>query len=98
MLEVSPTFNAVFNKVFEENYQKEIAYSCFEEKRQESISEKDQRNILSRVSEMFEGGGKKYFETNRQFNQLVPTNYHRTNAPRISAKGSTFHGMKKSLL
>lgn len=41
--------------------------------------------------------GKKYFETNRKFSYLTPAIYKRTAAPRISAVGSTFHGMKKDL-
>lgn len=41
--------------------------------------------------------GKKFYETNRKFKNLVPVLYNRTLAPRISAKGSTLHGMKKDL-
>jgi hypothetical protein len=42
--------------------------------------------------------GCKYYETNRKFTGLVPKQYNRTAAPRLSSKGSTFQGMKKDLL
>lgn len=41
---------------------------------------------------------KKDFETERKFKRLVPVQYKRTQAPRLSAKGNFFYGMKKNLL
>lgn len=41
--------------------------------------------------------GKKFFETNRKFKNLVPVCYKTSEAPRITTLGSTLHGMKKDL-
>ena len=42
--------------------------------------------------------GKSYFETNHKFERLIPSECSLTEAPRLSVKGSTLHGMNKSLL
>lgn len=41
--------------------------------------------------------GKKYYETNRKFVSMLPPIYRRSLAPRLTATGSTLHGMKKDL-
>lgn len=43
------------------------------------------------------GIGRKFYETKRKYTHLVPLIYKRTRAPRITATGSTLHGMKKDL-
>jgi len=40
---------------------------------------------------------KKYFKTNRRFDNLVPVSYKRTIAPRLSTLGSTFYEILKTL-
>jgi len=97
LLSVTPNFPYYFNKKFSLERQREITYESFFKIRASwnEVQEKKSEEILD-----FErkAKGKKYFETNRKFERLVPPFYKRTSAPRLSALGSTFHGMKKELL
>lgn len=98
-LKVSPNFSHYFDKIFPPDLQKAVAYKNFENLRKEYFESKMQNsNVTEEIDVKGGKGGKKYFETNRKFNRLVPITYHRTTAPRISASGSTFHGMKKNFL
>lgn len=97
MLSVTPTFAFKFEKIFSLPYQKSIARTTFNKLKAEWETLTGQpAQVLQNLTES--KPSKKYFETNRKFNRLVPVSYHRTEAPRISAYGSTFHGMKKVLL
>ena len=44
-----------------------------------------------------ESGKTGYFRSKRRFTNVVPKAYYRTNAPRLSVKGSTLHGMHVDL-
>lgn len=96
LLKTTPIFASGFNKVFPLSFQKETADCSFLKLKKEWQQTKLKPSV--NLQELLdEKPGKKYFETNRNFGPLVPTTYHRTEAPRISTKGSTFHGMKKNL-
>lgn len=99
LLRVAPTFAAVTDRIFPVEMQKEAAERCFGRFKKEWLTQKDDQ---SERLHMLLGKGmtksKKYFQTNRLFGRLVPASYNRTAAPRISTKGSTFHGMKKNML
>lgn len=87
-LKVSPNFMFYFEQIYSVNVQTLVAKEAFKR-----LKEKLER------TEGFKGGtGKKYFETKRSFGRLIPAFYQRTQSPRLSAPGNTFHGMKKDLL
>lgn len=95
-LRVSPNFPYYFNRLFPLELQSYVAkqqFNILSEKFKEERRALEDRGLVDVAKE-----GKKYFETNRNFQQLVPPYYRRTLAPRISATGNTFHGMKKNLL
>lgn len=95
-----------FDRVVPVTVQQEVAQSSFEN--QKRIWRENQKNRLAKETEEKlnpssarteeKTKGKKFFETNRNFERLVPSFYKRTKAPRISTLGSTLHGMKKDLL
>lgn len=89
LLEITPIFAAQFNQIFNEDLQASLANDIFKKLSDEyKMTHKEKLSL----------GGKKYFEQNRKFESLIPKNYKRTVVPRISAVGSTFHGMNKTLL
>lgn len=78
-----------------------LARQCFEALRKDYLEGKllQQKNPLIAAEVAEEGQTrKKYFETVRNFQRLVPIQYKRTNAPRLTARGNTSHGMKTTLL
>lgn len=87
-LKVSPNFMFYFEKYYPVPVQSLIAKETFER----------QKENLEKTKGFKGGSGKKYFETKRSFGRLIPAFYQRTNSPRLSAPGNTFHGMKKDLL
>lgn len=101
LLKIAPLFYSRFNKVFDEKTQSDIATNKFnylsaiwKEEKSKSIKLEKYLDSINPPKKQ----SKKYFETNRSFFNLVPKFYKRTDAPRISTLGSTFHGMKKVLL
>lgn len=103
MLKVAEIFYRRFEQLFPVETQAEIAKSQFEIMSKQYREDMAQQSDLQVVAKFFASKpdgklNKKYFETNRKFSSLVPSSYHRTKAPRISTTGSTFHGMKKTLL
>jgi hypothetical protein len=84
----SPLFYERFNMVVPLEKQVQIMEGSYNTQRQLWL---DSKPILK-------PGVYKYFQTNRKFVGLCPSSYHRTEAPRLSAYGSTAHGMKKVLL
>lgn len=95
LLKVAPNFAYLFDHNFSPEKQRQLAEESFEKQKQLFL--KSERAVS--VAEVLDQKPtKKYFQTNRKFNRLVPILYHRTAAPRLSTKGGTFHGMKKMLL
>lgn len=98
LIEVAPDFARIFNRLFDSSLTKETQKIKLEEKflilkkqfLQDQASEREAGTYLP-------SKGKPYFETYRKFTQWVPSTYKTTAAPRLSATGNTFHGMKKSL-
>lgn len=80
-------FEKIFTEILPQNVQSTLAVECFE-------------NLKNSVHNKTGKKGKKgYFETNRQFTKLVPEKYSRTPlAPRLTARGNSFHSMNKALL
>lgn len=99
LLGVTPAFHTQFNQIFEPGLQIKIASERFKILSEEWKKQRDDlKEISHAVDEIEPKRSKKYFEQRRLFSTLVPSFYKRTDAPRISTAGSTFHGMKKNLL
>lgn len=101
LLKIAPLFKRRFDQLFPIELQKEIHKEKFEELKLLYNKEIAEQSVLRAVTKYMDEDGKvnkKYFETKRTFETLVPASYKRTEAPRISTKGNTFHAMKKSLL
>jgi hypothetical protein len=88
----SSNWSKVFNRWFPLEIQEKSYWESFEKKKLEW--QKENPAIILDT----ERKGKKFYETRRKFTRLVPEAYERTEAPRLSSKGSTFQGMKKDLL
>jgi len=109
MIEVSPLFSQRFQQVFPVQLQEEVAASQFKliAKQQQTntqcvpLDPLVKKGLLEASDDDIQKVKAKpltYFQTKRHFKNLVPAKYFRTQAPRISTKGNTFHGMKKNLL
>lgn len=92
LLNVAPRFHHVFNKIIPTNHQKVILDHSF------AIGKKAwEAHVADFPNIKKVKGGKKYFETQRNYQYMVPMFYKRTKAPRLTATGNTFHGMKKDM-
>lgn len=102
LINVAPNFHLIFNKIMPLEEQKTLMYECFFiEKDKWVIEQQSQGEILAKeiqdsgsIDNSEKAKGKSYFETNRKFEYLVPPCYQRSSAPRLTALGSTLHGMK----
>lgn len=90
MIRATPAFKEEFDKLYPVGYQKKVAHSFFDPIHEKAVA-KVAPEDLQDISKL------KYYEVRRKFPFLVSSQYFRTKAPRISTKGSTFHGMKKDL-
>lgn len=110
LISMGPKFYETFNNMVPLDLQAEIAQKTFISCRSEwlksqnlpidgvSPSMREKIEVLiERTLEEKSKTNKKYFQTRRQFSNLVPYCWKRTQAPRVTTTGSTFHGMKKDL-
>jgi hypothetical protein len=102
LIKVAPTFYVGFNNRFDLGLQKTVTSKLYEIWRLKLLDAnyscnqpqylKAEEYINSCISGLnFQGN---YFKNHRKFENLVPTFYKRTAAPRITTTGTTFHGMK----
>ena len=87
----APNFAFYFDKIYPIDQQSTVAQDCFK-----FLGE--QKRALDLELKSIKPKGKPYYETVRKYGRLIPTYYKRTEAPRLSVPGTTFHGMKKDLL
>lgn len=96
LLEVSKDFNKLLNNFFPLDQQVSMAQESFQRLKAEYMvtEEAEARRI-----EMAQGSRRRgYFFDDRKFlGGLIPKEYYRTNAPRLTTKGSTLHGMRKDV-
>jgi hypothetical protein len=103
LLAVAPRFNKLFNRLCPLDKQRSLGQASFEFLRQAWFKEQAELPLASKElkaeaeSDPQKKPGLKYFQTKRKFKELVPVLYKRTEAPRLTATGSTFHGMKSNL-
>lgn len=90
LIKATPGFYKMFNSIYPVPFQSNTAHKYFDPMHELAIVDvpvgkpKDLKDM-------------KYYEVNRKFYNLVSPQYIRSKAPRITTKGSTFHGMKKDL-
>lgn len=87
LVSLGPLSFDIFNNMFALDKQKALAMKCFDSLKTTEHNKKGK------------GGNKGYFETTRNFTSLVPLGYLRTaNAPRLTVRDNTLHGMNKALV
>lgn len=112
LIETSPTFHKEFNRLVSIETQRRIlteSFSvmkkAFDEREAKRLSKLEndpcrqfREGVLLEAAQMDgETTNKKFYQTNRSYSIMVPEVYNRTEAPRISARGNTLHGLKKDL-
>ena len=96
LLEVSKHFKDVFDSFVGLDFQVALCEKGFLEEKEKWLQTAEAKVKFLEMQNNPRARG--YFLTKRQFKEgLVPKEYHRTKAPRISTTGSTFHGMKNNL-
>jgi hypothetical protein len=96
LITLSPHFRETFNKFVPLERQRKLSFSAFHNLKDEYMNtpEAEAKRLEMRQNPRKKG----YFFTNRDFSgRLVPESFHRTEAPRLAAYGSTLYGMKKVL-
>ena len=87
LIEIGPQIASIFRDLVSLEKQRETALEEFNSLKGTSADKPGKK------------GKTGYFRVNRKFTSLVPSQYNRCkDAPRLSVKGSTFHGMAKPLL
>lgn len=79
LLKIAPIFKRRFDQVFPIELQKEIANRNFDQLAASFRKEIEEQSVLKAVNTYIDGDGKvnkKYFETQRVFEGLVPELYH----------------------
>ena len=96
LIKVAPYFCNLFKDRVPLKEQVSIANESFQIEKEKYMSSDEGK--LKKLELQKDPSKRGYFFTRRNFSTgLIPKKYERTKAPRISAKGSTFHGMKKEL-
>lgn len=106
LLKVAPSFHRAFNNIVPKDYQgsltKELYLSINEvlvnkNVPLEKILKGKSLSLKEDINKMIINPNFKisYFKSVRQFGPLTPDSYVRTDSPRITTKGVTFHGMRK---
>jgi hypothetical protein len=97
LLEVSKIFNPLFTKLITENEQVLITSSVYQEFKRAILTGQSENIYIDGLvkSNSFRPD---YFKSKRKFKNLVSTGFQRSLAPRLTTKGTTFHGMNKLLL
>jgi hypothetical protein len=96
LLDVSKDFPTLLNNFLPLEEQVSMAQESFQRLKAEYMGTKEAE---ARRLEMAQGSRRRgYFFDNRPFlGGLTPKEYYRTNAPRLTTKGSTLHGMRKDV-
>ena len=92
LITLSPHFRETFNKFVPLERQRKLSFSAFHNLKDEYMNtpEAEAKRLEMRQNPRKKG----YFFTNRDFSgRLVPESFHRTEAPRLAAYGSTLYGM-----
>jgi hypothetical protein len=94
LLRVMPFLCLQVEKLLPPEEVSKIVQANFDLKRSEFFEKNPNFEVKKKENKL----GTPFYATKRQYDFLVPFMYKRTNAPRLSTSGNSFHGMKKDFL